>query len=210
LFDFGGCLIVDLPMASFNTHIAIAKLYAERNGIKDLTSFYKGSIDPDMTDDKDTTHYGTAPASFENAWVRVENKVDLAKFLEHNPIESDLNLGRFLHLITDQKFFHEFLGKQSMINANHDIFSANLFHSYIANNPHLIKKYNLAGLCVDKIMEQEIEQIHFKFAQDKVNYVKQKYNHSPECIICVKKLDEFINEVASLDLQNIAERARKS
>jgi len=197
-------------MASFNTHLAVAKLYAKRNKIKDLASFYRGSIDPDLTDKKDTTHYGVTPNSFENAWVRVANKVDLAKFLKHNKLDNDLNLGRFLHLVTDMKFFNEFFGKKYMINAGHDQFSADLFFSYLLANPHLARKYKLPENSVDEIMGQKIQQKHFKYASDRIDQVKKDLNYSPKCIIDMDSLDRFIEEVASLELQSIALRARRS
>ena len=197
-------------MASFYTHLAIAKLYAERVHIKDLASFYKGSIDPDLTDRKDKTHYGIPPSSFENAWVAVVNKVDLEKFLEHNPLDNDLNLGRFLHLVTDQKFFHEFFGKGFLENLNHETFTSDLFYSYINNNPYLSKKYDLQKIRTYPDLDFESIQAQVNRAFDKIERVKKSHNHLPKSIIDTDKLDAFICEVANLDLQSKHVHVRKS
>ena len=197
-------------MASFNTHLAIAKLYAKRNKIKDLNAFYIGSIDPDLTEDKDTTHYGFTPDSFEHAWIRVASKVDLKKFLENNPLDNDLNLGRFLHLVTDQKYFNEFYGKDFLIKLDHDKFMADNFYSYHIINPYLIEKYSLSDMKVQEIMDYDYMQKKIQFAWNKINSAKDRFDYSPKCIIDTDKLDKFIKEVASLDLQSTAKLARNS
>lgn len=45
-------------MPGYIIHVAVGKIYAQNNEIEDLQSFYRGIIDPDMTDDKSKTHYG--------------------------------------------------------------------------------------------------------------------------------------------------------
>jgi len=196
-------------MASFNTHLAIAKLYAERNKVGDLAAFYKGNIDPDLTDNKDTTHYGATPNSFEHAWVRVANKVSLSKFLKHNTLDTDLNLGRFLHLVTDQKLFYEFFGKDLLETLDHDQFTTDLYYSYVVGNPHLIKKYDLHEIDLDKIMDTSIMKEQMRNVGKRIDDMKRS-NYTPKCIIDVDLLDAFINKVASSDLQNIALLVRKS
>ncbi len=48
-------------MPSFNIHLAVAKRYIEKhNDIKNTLDLYKGSIAPDLTNNKNNTHY-TAP-----------------------------------------------------------------------------------------------------------------------------------------------------
>lgn len=50
-------------MPSFNIHLAVAKRYLDKhNDIKNTLDFYKGSIAPDLTNDKYKTHY-TVPRS---------------------------------------------------------------------------------------------------------------------------------------------------
>jgi len=211
-------------MASFNTHLAIAKLYAKRNGVKDLNAFYKGNIDPDLTDNKDTTHYGTVPNTFENAWVRLNNKVDLAKFLRCNKLDNDLNLGRFLHLVADKHFFSDIFGEEALKNYAHDQFTLDLFYSYILGNQYLIKKYNLHEIDLDKIMDTTVmtsvsEAQRFRqtiVMKKQIQQVQKKIDNAirlgltPKNIIDNAKLDKFINKVASLDLQSTASHARKS
>jgi len=199
-------------MADFNTHLAIAKLYAKRVGtIKDLNAFYKASIDPDLTHDKTTTHYGYDPGPSEmNAWKSFGPKVGLSKFLQHHSLDTDYNLGHFLHLVTDIKFFHEFIGEEYLSKQNTDIFKANIYHTYSVINPYIIDKYSLDTIGIEKIMDvspmkESIEKVHNKIAQ-----VNREMGHEPVCIIDTVKLDEFILEVANVDLESIAEHARIS
>jgi hypothetical protein len=197
-------------MASFNMHLAIAKLYAERNGIKDTTSFLRGTIDPDLTDTKDATHYGVTPARCNDAWTHIENKVSLAKFLQENPIDNDLNLGRFLHLVVDLKFFHEFFGKKMMQAASKNEFSADLYHSYSLTSEHLVQHYNLNELGIDKFLDVSQMQMRIGQSQKLLDSAINDLKYSPKNIIPFSKLDKFIQDLASVDLENIAKRARKT
>ena len=186
-------------MPSFNIHLAIAKLYAKRARVKDLTAFYKGTVDPDLTDNKDKTHYGVPFDHYENAWVRFGNKVNLTKFLMHNTVDGDYGLGKFLHLVVDKKFFEEFFGKERLLQEDDNKFRADLYYSYGVLNPYLIKRYNLNDICIDKTyMDNRIQQ-----TSDWANSVKRNLNYTPKCIIGVKRLDEFICEMADVDLESI-------
>lgn len=197
-------------MASFNIHLAVAKLYAERNGVKDLAAFYKASIDPDLTDEKDITHYGFTPdiAIERDIWQRVVDKVDLAKYLKTNNIDNDYNLGYFLHLIVDLKWFHEFFGKEYLAGTDTDIFSTNQYYSYGLINQHLVDRYGLDAINIEKIADFSFMNKKVQQAQSLINKTKHCSNHAPECIIDIAKLDNFIVRVASLDLENIAKHAR--
>jgi hypothetical protein len=58
-------------MASFNIHLAIAKRYAKKNGVENLKAFYSGTIDPDLVEDKNVSHY-----------TGTRNKDDLLTYLQ--------------------------------------------------------------------------------------------------------------------------------
>lgn len=199
-------------MASFNIHLAVAKLYAERGFIKDLRTFYKGTIDPDLTDEKDTTHYGFTPdiKTERDTWRRVVRKVDLKKYLESHNLDNDYNRGCFLHLVVDYKFFHEFFGKNLLSGIDTDIFSANLYHTYGLLNPYLVKRYNLDEICIDKIADFSFMNKKVQQAHDIIASTKHDSKHSPESVFDIAGIDAFIREAANVDLESIARHARIS
>lgn len=201
-----------MHMASFNIHLAVAKLYAERRHIKDLRAFYKGTIDPDLTDEKDTTHYGHTPdiKTERDTWNRIVRKVDLKKYLETHNLDNDYNRGYFLHLVVDLKFFHEFFGKTLLSGIDTDIFSANLYYTYGLLNSYLVKHYNLDEICIDKIADFSFMNKKVKQAHDIIAGAKNDSNHSPKSVFDIASIDAFIREVANVDLENIAKHVRIS
>lgn len=188
-------------MASIRIHLAIAKLFAERNNVRDPAAFYKGTVDPDLTEKKDPTHYGTLRMAPElSAWECVKDRVDLSKFLTEHKLDNDYTRGHFLHLVTDFKFFREFFGREFLENADKLEFIADYFYSFDTIAENLIKKYGL-----DKIKVNNLENV--KSAASRTDNVKDGY--SPKCIIDTARIDAFIREVAAVDLDDYASKARK-
>ncbi len=108
-------------MAGYVIHLAIAKMYAEKNNIKNTDEFFKGAIMPDLLD-KTTSHYGEFTST-----------PDLSLFLKENSLDSDYNKGYFLHLVTDYLFYNKYL----------DSFSEEIYHDYNKLNDFLIQKFNI-------------------------------------------------------------------
>ena len=44
-------------MAGFHIHLAIAKRYAEKNNIRETAELYRGTVAPDLVDNKSISHY---------------------------------------------------------------------------------------------------------------------------------------------------------
>ena len=64
-------------MASYNIHIAIGKRYLEKNSnITNFKDFYLALIEPDLTNNKEYTHY-TIPNHHETLISHLEKKVGL-------------------------------------------------------------------------------------------------------------------------------------
>ena len=87
-------------MASFSMHLAIAKLYLEIHPEEDIDEFIKGTLAPDLTNDKSVSHYGK-----HSAWSNP------AKYLQsnENDTENSFKKAYFLHLITDYLFYHKLI-----------------------------------------------------------------------------------------------------
>ena len=87
-------------MASFSMHLAIAKLYLNTHKEEDIEEFIKGTLAPDLTDDKSATHYGRHAA-----WANPANYLQS----NGNDIENSFKKAYFLHLITDYLFYHKLI-----------------------------------------------------------------------------------------------------
>lgn len=179
-------------MPSFSIHLAIAKRYMDKHSdIKDKMAFYKGSIDPDFTDDKNKSHY---TAKNRNNTLNYSSfllkKVILSKYLESNQILSDYDKGIFLHLITDRLFFGDFFDIEYLDNVDIKYFLRCLYYSYDLLNDYLSTKY---------------VNIYDIFDRSKIDNILKNYKSDAgdkENILPEDKLDEFIELVSGIDLED--------
>jgi len=204
-------------MPGFQIHIAIAKRYIEKNAgtkaaIKNLQLFYDGNIAPDLTTDKNLTHYGSQPKydhkSLEDLYELATKKTSPAKYLAHNEIKNDFDRGVFLHLITDYKFYTEFFNKEYYKNRIHRVFLSDLYKSYGLTNGYIEKKYDLQsiGKYVDFTM---LEKLIFE-ANDRRHKENHETQYEPKKILHENEIDKFIEEVSSMDLKSTIEFFRNS
>ena len=105
-------------MREFIIHLAIGKLYAEKNTIENWRAFENGIIMPDL---RGNSSYGTT------------EEPDLAKFLQTNLLSNEYNLGFFVTLVANKLFYSVFL-KEIPEGVEEDI---NVLNKY------LIEKYEL-------------------------------------------------------------------
>lgn len=93
-------------MPGFTIHVAIANEYMRKYSkeIKDKEAFIKGTIAPDLNDNKYESHYGN----------RAENHVGLSNFIKQTEIDmnSDYGKGYFLHLLADELFYYKELNEK--------------------------------------------------------------------------------------------------
>ena len=91
-------------MPGFTIHTIIAKEYVKKhpNEISDEKEFINGTIAPDLTTDKNTTHYGI--------WERLIVITNLDKMLEDPKVDitKDYWKGYFLHLYVDNQFYNNY------------------------------------------------------------------------------------------------------
>ena len=132
-------------MASFYTHIAIAKRWLEKNPgiILDEQAFIDGNVEPDLTDDKNATHFGVRnPNSSLIRWNA--DKVSLEKFLATYQLDSDYNRGMYLHLMTDFVYYNQFLPSEYLeTKMREDMIRDNSFTAKHFNG-HLIAEYGVS------------------------------------------------------------------
>lgn len=184
-------------MASFHIHLAISNKFAEKNKITDNIAFFQGTMDPDITENKDISHY-TGSKNKSNLNNYLKQKVRLYEYLKQNNIDSDYQKAVFLHLITDYLFYNHFLDKEYIYKTSYQDYIRDLYYSYNVISIYLINKYKLDFKDYNKKISKNI---HFYRKKRNVNNFEQSIN-----IIPFDKLDIFIEEVSSIDINKYKDK----
>lgn len=179
-------------MASFSIHLAVAKRYVEKTNLINTKEFYKGIIEPDLVDDKKTSHY-TGNKNKLDLLSYFANKVQLNEFLKNNNINSDYQKGVFLHLITDYLFFNNFFDNRYLKNISYEDFCKDLYYSYNLTNEYLEYKYNI-------VYTDFLNQIKDNIKKDKNE--KNSNDEKRDNILPIDKIDEFIEYVSDISLED--------
>lgn len=176
-------------MPSFNIHLAIAKRYMDKhNDIKDKLSFYKGSIAPDLVDDKKISHYTPLNRESRCYSTYLLKKVILSDYLKENEIKTDYDKGIFLHLIADKLFFLNFFDINMLDKSVPKEFLKKLYYSYDLLNDYLNKHYvNIYDIFDNRKLDDIFE--------------KYKQNTKQEIVIEKDRIIEFIEKVSDIDLE---------
>lgn len=183
-------------MPGFQIHLAVAKRYIDKNSsiISDVKDFYHGVIDPDLTLNKDVSHYTFSGKRSILLTDYLSEKVDLYRFLEAENIDTDFQKGIFIHLITDYLFFNYFFDKNYLSNVSHYDFSRDLYYSYDVTNPYIEEKYQIDYLDFKETISQLIQQSKI----DK----NMSDNEIRRNILPYDMLDTFIEYVSDINLEN--------
>lgn len=107
-------------MASALIHLAIGKVYVKKFGIENQNEFEEGIVAPDIIsmqskEMKNKAHYSPYRPDHKN-FTLLKTKTDLYQYLLENNIDSDYDLGYFLHLVADYYFFAFFLFREELEN----------------------------------------------------------------------------------------------
>jgi hypothetical protein len=183
-------------MPSYNIHLAIAKRYIEKNPglIHDERDFYDGSIAPDLTNDKKTTHY-SIPTQSTNVAEQAKCKVDLSK-LWKLPIDSDFQRGVFLHLLADYIFYNMYFDADLLQNVPYEIFSNDMAASFNYTNPWLAEKY--------KISYEQTSNAALMYSNvAALNTSRPEIAHGKNILSNPAKLEHFIEYMSGLDLEKL-------
>lgn len=157
-------------MANYTIHIAIAKEYLKRHKGYNEEEFIKGTIYPDMVQDKRQTHFGKNSES-----------CNLKEFLSKYSIKDSYNAGWLLHLIVDTEFYHSYFNDWDS-NPNNNI--ELLYQDYDIINSELIEKYNI-------VLPEDIKHI-CKFKKGELTYIKRETLFKFIEEISKKSIEEYI------------------
>ncbi len=185
-------------MAGFHIHLAIAKRYAEKNSGIDIAKLYRGSVDPDLVENKSISHYSGKQDS-SKLIDYLANKVLLYEYLKGHTIDTDYEKGIFLHLVTDYLFFNEFISKEYLSHVSYEDFCKDLYASYDITNDYIIKTYGIDFGDLKELLEDNIK----KNKKD-----KRTEENKGNKIFSTDELDAFIERVANIDLKDYEEKVR--
>ncbi len=101
-------------MPSMAVHLAVANEFLKYNKINDKKSFRQGVLEPDILglksqEEKEKAHYTEPQTPNMTLKKRLETKVNLVNYFNDRKIDSDFEVGYYLHLLTDYYFFSYFL-----------------------------------------------------------------------------------------------------
>ena len=156
-------------MPGYVIHLAVAKEYLRKNKKEETNEFLLGNVAPDLVSDKSKTHYGKSPAY-----------TNLGNFLEKNKIDTDYDLGFFLHLITDYLFYNKYLEKLE---------KPQIYKDYDYTNKEIIDKYNV------NLIDEVKDKVFFEEGTPKVFTLELIY--------------KLIDEVSSLDIKKVIDEVMK-
>lgn len=122
-------------MASLTIHIAIANEFLKRNPEYDKNEFIRGTIDPDLVEDKTTTHF-----------YDKEYYTDYKLFFDEYNLDKGYYAGWYMHLIVDWLFYKGLLNNWEN---RPDKDPNKLYDDYDFVNQDIIEKYDLE--IVDRI-----------------------------------------------------------
>lgn len=168
-------------MPSYSIHIACANEFLKKNKISNPNLFMQGVLAVDMAIDKSKSHYSNT-SDTSNLKNYLRNKVNIDRYLSENNVTSDFDKGYLFHLITDYRFYTEFLSDDFILNTTQEEFGKIIYHDYNSINEYIKNKYKV-----------EYPDIIKKYDLD---------NHEEPLILKYDLLDDFIKQISMIDLDS--------
>lgn len=123
------------------------------------------------------------------------------EFLKQNDIKDDYHRGIFLHLLTDYLFFNYFISKDYLKNTSYERFCKDLYYSYDIIDNYLFDKYKIDYPVFKEEILKAIDASHAEKNVDSSVYLN---------LLPVHKLDKFIEDVGSINLENYVIKLKKA
>ena len=187
-------------VATIITHLAIAKRYLENNPgfVDDVKSFYDGNILPDLAPDKEVSHYGNRQLVDGDIVARNVNKIGIKKFLKENPLDSDLNKGRLLHLYTDLEYYKTLIPNDYVKTLTWNEYRKDIIYTWWLDKQKSHDKY--AGLFDKTSYAGELKDMYRRFHESDANEFQ---NNPATALYTEAELEQFIERIAKVDLFSI-------
>lgn len=175
-------------------HLAIAKEYLKKHTDENKKEFILGTIAPDI-DMPDIDRYIKGVESDKNSHHFVENynttdaieymrrKVNFDKFFTYNDLSTSFLRAYFLHLISDYKFFGEYVTHKDIEGISAKEIKEKGYADYNRITPKLIEKYNL-------IIPESIIEIVSGHSDGELEIIKEE------------QVYKFINDIANINIHD--------
>lgn len=179
-------------MASSPIHLAIAKMYLERNKeILNKNQVLSGTLYPDTIKDKNMSHYADLDKRGKDNRSHLQGKVNLFSFLKEHESLNDFEMGWFIHLVTDYLFFDECFSDEYLFSHSYEEFRKDLYFSYDCLTNYLMERYNIT-------------------IEDYTVYTSEYYPGKTyqKCLLSKEMIDSFILRVGSIDFREYEDKIR--
>ncbi|MCL2756335.1 MAG: hypothetical protein FWE45_04785 [Firmicutes bacterium] len=195
-------------MASTLTHLAIAQEYTRKNPelVKNLQEFYDGVIIPDLTSDKDFTHYLDGKVWQSDTMRYIKEPTDLEKFIIYDPLEKDFNLGNLLHLYTDEVYYRKMFRNQDMQNTTLQEFRGKHGQTMDAHDSFIREQYGTSFALTSPEIENTLTDNLARYREN--NPIQDGYDPN-ELLFSQQDLQIFIEETSSVDLHAIIQQVKQ-
>lgn len=193
-------------MPNFITHLAIAKVYAEKHRITDYAEFLKGSLAPDFRS-QGIRHYLNHAADPQDVRKTITDRVNLSKYLTKIDVTKDFGRGVFLHMLADNYCYLNVLDIkkfQKAVNRGAD-YDASIYNSAMKHFAYIAKKYKIKAEDFESTgLAREMEEDEAKWALE----VKQKKLVGADDLMDAMKLDKFIEEITRQPIETLIAELR--
>ncbi|MCL2846264.1 MAG: hypothetical protein FWE38_01085 [Firmicutes bacterium] len=190
-------------MACIFVHLAVAKRYLSnhKGEIENEQDFIDGNVLPDVCEptDKEDTHYGIRSERVD-ILKRFSEKISLPNFLRHNKLDSDINRGRFLHLITDWEYYNTFLPREYIRGVDLVSFFKDHMYTLIAHSDYLKQKH---GVTFDVTsMEQRLIDLYAGWRKKDIERWGEVFEG--KLLFTTDEIDGFIERMGLVNLEDYA------
>ncbi|MCI9234245.1 MAG: hypothetical protein HFH08_06640 [Bacilli bacterium] len=157
-------------MPSFASHIVVAKMVSKKLRLKDSLSYYRGTIYPDLIDEK-------------NHYKKTEGNIRIAvpaHYLESQKMFSFFELGYYIHLLLDEIYLREYILGQNVHPENMFLDNSiyedyTLLHQKLCQDFYISEDFLYKVLNMDREVVEEKNRKHYEYIRIKES--KAMFHH---------------------------------
>ena len=176
--------------------------------VKNPKVFYDGSVFLDLSKDKDFSHNfcGRRLAKIFDMRSSLDAKIDLNKFLKYDPLEAEFSKAIVQHLYADKMWYKQLFSDEYLSSVGKAQFAAEHTRTMDAHDDFIAKRY---GVSFDLVSDY----VAVALSENLENYRKNNPFKEGYCsdglLFSQKQLEDFIDEVSSMDLDKLINSSRQ-
>ena len=191
-------------MACLAMHMSCAYQYLKHNSSEETEDFIKGTIAPDLSNNKLLSHFGCEEEA-KTVKQMLTYKIDIVKAAKNIKLNCSYNKAYFLHLLCDDLFYN-FIYSPNFEEIGIDKIKQYLYNDYDTTTFYLINKYKInlpKEVCaIAKMREGESKILPHKVADLFINHIS-KINLLDAHNQIIKNVEDFRHKFLSQLKQNI-------